>query len=94
MIGACQWIIQLGRFDIAVHIMSPGSFRAAPRVGRLERMKRVYGYLYLMKFKTGTIRIRTGVPDFSDLKFEQHDWSQYHNKANGKAVAAVLHFIN
>ena len=74
MIGACQWIIQLGRFDIAVHIMSMGSFCTAPRVGHLERMKRIYGYL--MRFKTGTIRIRTGIPDFSDLKYEQHDWSR------------------
>ena len=52
MIGSCQWIIQLGRFDIAVHIMSMGSFRTAPRVGHLERMKRIYGYL--MRFKTCT----------------------------------------
>ena len=74
MIGACQWIIQLGRFDIAVHIMSMGSFRTAPRVGHLEHMKRIYGYL--MRFKTGTIRIMTGIPDFSDLKYEQHDWSR------------------
>ena len=124
LIGACQWVVQLGRFDIAVHVMSLGSFRPAPRVGHLDRIKRVYGYL--LKFKTGTIRIRTGVPDFSDLKYEQHDWSQspyagakeltpdnlpppkgnqvrlysfadanlFHNKASGKAVTAVLHFMN
>ena len=41
MIGAAQWIIQLGRFDIAVHVMTLSSFRAQPRVGHLERMKRV-----------------------------------------------------
>ena len=23
LIGSCQWVIQLGRFDIAVHIMIP-----------------------------------------------------------------------
>ena len=78
-----------------------------------------------MRFKTGTIRISTGVPNFSDLKYVQHDWSRspyagatelipddipepkgkpirlysyadanlYHNKANGRAVTAVLHFI-
>ena len=124
LVGACQWVIQLGRFDIAVHVMSLSSFRAAPRRGHLDRMKRIYGYL--MKFKTGTIRIRTAIPDFSDLAYEEHDWSHspyagakeqlpsdlptpkgkpvrlfsyadanlYHNKMNGKAVTAVLHFIN
>ena len=39
LIGACQWVIQLGRFDIAVHVMSLGSFRPAPRVGHLDRIK-------------------------------------------------------
>ena len=74
MIGAAQWIIQLCRFDIAVHVMTLSSFRAQPRVGHLERMKRVYGYLF--KMKGGAIRIRTEMPDVSDLQFEEHDWSQ------------------
>ena len=68
------WVIRLGRFDIAVHIMSLGSYiRATPRKGHLDCTKRVYRYL--MKFKDGTIRIRTGLPDFSDLRYEKHDWS-------------------
>ena len=41
LVGACQWVIQLGRFDIAVHVMSLSSFRAAPRQGHLDWMKRI-----------------------------------------------------
>ena len=74
LVGACQWIIQLGRFDIAVHVMTMSSFRAAPRQGHLDRMKRIYGYL--MKYKDGTIRVRTAMPDLSDLAYKKHDWSQ------------------
>ena len=44
LVGSCQWVIQLGRFDIAVHIMTLSSFRTAPRIGHLTRMKRIYGY--------------------------------------------------
>ena len=74
MIGACQWVIQLGRFDIAVHIMSLSSFPAEPRQWHLDCMKRIYGYLY--KFRFATIRIRTGMPDFSDLNVIDSDhWS-------------------
>ncbi len=73
MIGACQWVIQLGRFDIAVHIMSLSSFRAKPRQGHLDRIKRIYGYLY--RFRFATIRVRTGMPDFSDLNVVDCDWS-------------------
>ena len=73
LIGACQWVIQLGRFDIAVHIMSLSSFRAEPRQGHLDRMKRFYSYLY--RFCFATICIRTDMPDFSDLNVVHSDWS-------------------
>ena len=45
MIGALQWVISLGRFDIATPIMTMSRFRVEPRVGHLERLKRIYGYL-------------------------------------------------
>jgi len=124
LVGACQWVIQLGRFDISVHVMSMSSFRAAPREGHLKRMKRIYGYI--MKYKHGIIRFDTGMPDLSDLPVHDHDWSNtpyagsteelpgnipqprgkavrittyadanlYHNVLNGKAVTAILHFLN
>ena len=31
LIGQLQWLISLGRFDIAVHVMSLSRFRAQPR---------------------------------------------------------------
>lgn len=124
LIGQAQWVIQVGRFDINVHVMSLSSFRMAPRQGHLDRIKRIYGYCW--KFKDAAIRIRTGMPDFSDLEYAKVDWSKTpyagakeetpgnippprgkavklwayhdanlcHNKLNGKAVTAVLHFIN
>ena len=94
------------------------------KVTHLDRMKRIYGYCWA--FKDATIRIRTGLPDFSDLVVPEVDWSKSvyagakedkpkdapsprgnpvrlytyadanlcHNKLNGKAVTAELHFIN
>ena len=73
LIGALQWVITLGRFDIAVHVMSMSSFRAAPRVGHLDRLKRIVGYLVKMKF--GYIRIRTDEPDYSMLDEAKYDWA-------------------
>ena len=46
----------------------------APRQGHLDRMKRIYGYCWA--FKDATIRIRTGIPDFSDLVVPEVDWSK------------------
>ena len=41
LIGQLQWLISLGRFDIAVHVMSLSRFRAQPRKGHLDRAKRI-----------------------------------------------------
>ena len=65
MIGAMQWAISISRFDIATAVMSLSSFRVAPRIGHLERCKRIYGYLH--KMRHATIRVRTDEPDFSAL---------------------------
>ena len=73
LIGALQWIVSLGRFDIAVHVMSLSSFRAMPRKGHLERVKRVYGYI--CKLKGATIRYRTDMPDLCDMDFVDQDWT-------------------
>ena len=124
LIGAMQWVITLGRFDIAVSVMTMSSFRAAPRVGHLERLKRIAGYL--LKMKHGFVRVRTDEPDYSDLQAKQYDWSHtvygnvteviptdiprplgkrvrtttyvdanlYHDWVTGRAVTAILHFVN
>ena len=72
MIGALQWVISLGRFDVATPVMTMSRFRAEPRHGHKERLKRIYGYL--RKFKDGAIRVRTGKPDYSDLEDVEYDW--------------------
>ena len=72
MIGALQWAVSLGRFDVHTAVMTMGSFRVAPREGHLQRLKRIYGYL--RKYKNGAFRIRTGIPDYSHLENVEYDW--------------------
>ena len=124
LIGQLQWLISLGCFDIAVHVMSLSRFRAQPRKGHLDRAKKNVGYLLFLP--DGAIRFRTGEPDFSSLKDQEYDWTRsvysgaceqiphditkplgkhvktthyvdanlHHDLATGKAVTAVLHFLN
>ena len=61
MIGASQWAITLGRFDILPSVMIMSRFRVAPRKGHLEKLKRTYGYL--RKWPDAAIRLRTGIAD-------------------------------
>jgi hypothetical protein len=74
LIGALQWIITLGRFDVGTSVMSMSSFRVAPKEGHLERLKRICGYL--SKMKHGYIRVRTEEPDFSDMPGVEYDWAK------------------
>ena len=74
LIGQLQWLISLGRFDIAVHVMSLSRFRAQPRKGHLDRAKRIVGYLLFLP--DGAIRFRTGEPDFSSLNDQEYDWTR------------------
>jgi hypothetical protein len=72
LIGALQWVTSLGRFDILTPVMTMAKFRAAPRKGHMDRLRRIYGYL--KKFKHGAIRVRTGMPDYSHLTKVEYDW--------------------
>jgi Reverse transcriptase (RNA-dependent DNA polymerase) len=72
MIGCLQWAVSLGRFDIHTATMTMSRFRAAPRKGHLERLKRIYGYL--RKFDSAAIRVRTAKPDFTGLPEQDFDW--------------------
>jgi hypothetical protein len=74
LIGAMQWAISIGHFDIAVHVMTMSSFRASPCHGHLERVKRMVGYL--SKFRFAELRILTDEPDFSDIEVAEYDWSK------------------
>ena len=54
--------------------MTLSFFRASPRRGHLDRVKRIYGYL--SKMRNAVIRIRTDEPDFSGLPTVEYDWEK------------------
>jgi hypothetical protein len=73
MIGALQWAITLGRFDIHIAVTTMSGFRIAPRQGHLERLKRIYGYL--KRHPDAAIRFRTGIPNHEAVEVPvTHDW--------------------
>ena len=77
LIGAVQWLITLGRFDISVGVATMGSFRAAPRKGHLDRLKRIF-LGYIKHYPDGAIRFRTGVPAHESYSTPpiNNDWAQ------------------
>ena len=55
LIGSANWIITLGRFDIAYAVSTLSRYSVAPREGHFEAMERVFGYLD--KFPDGKLVI-------------------------------------
>ena len=74
MIEKLPWIITLGRYDILAQVMSISRFRLAPKIGHLERMRRILGYL--VKTKHYAIRNRTKEPDYSHLPTLNYEWTR------------------
>ena len=75
LIGSLQWLITLGRWDTQTAVMSMSSFRALPRKGHLDRLKRMHSYVN--RFRHFMIRFRTSEPDLSELdRATKMDWDK------------------
>ena len=74
MVGQLQWAVTLGRYDILALVMSMSRFRLAPKVGHIERMKRIYGYL--SRTKHYALRFRTDEPNYMHLPDLEYDWTR------------------
>jgi hypothetical protein len=73
LIGALQWAVTLGRFDIFIGVATMSGFRISPRQGHLDRLKRMYGYL--KRQPDGAVRFRTGIPDHESRDTpKEYDW--------------------
>ena len=73
MVGQLQWLVTLGRFDIHAQVATMSMFRAPPRQGHMDRLKRIYSYA--ISSKDYAIRFRTDQPDYSFLPDQDFDWT-------------------
>ena len=73
MVGQLQWLVTLGIFDIHAQVTTMSRFRAAPRQGHMDRLKRIYSYA--IRTKDYAIRFRTEKPDYSFLPDQDFDWT-------------------
>ena len=78
--GCANWVVTLGRFDIAYAVNAFSRFSQAPQKGHLEGMKRVFGYL--KKFNKGAITIDPKYSDHSQFNIEKyHQWKEFYPDA-------------
>ena len=91
MVGQLQWAVTLGRYDVLAHVMSMSSFRLAPKVGHIERMKRIYGYL--SRTKQYALRIRTDEPNNMHLPDLEYDWTRIYDDVLEKIPKYALNLL-
>ena len=60
MIGSANWILTLGRFDIAYTLSTLSRYSMAPREGHFQAMIRLFGYL--MTYNKGMLVIDSAIP--------------------------------
>ena len=75
MVGSLQWLVAIGRWDIMTALMSLSSFRAQPRIGHLDRLKQIYGYVH--RTRAYAIKYRVDQPDVTTFDNRiKMDWSK------------------
>ena len=71
LLGVAQWIVMLGRIDIAQAVMSLSRFNAAPRAGHLKRAYRIFSYLKRRKHLAIRLDPRAPLIDHGSLRTDK-----------------------
>ena len=72
IIGGLQWCVTIGRFDIQAAVATMSRFAQAPRQGHMDRLHRICSYL--KHFADSGIRVRTEIPDLSQVPKIDFPW--------------------
>ena len=73
MVGQLQWLVTLERFDLHAQVATMSRFRAPPRQGHMDILKRIYSYAIMTR--NYAIRFRTDQPEYSFLPDQDFDWT-------------------
>ena len=78
LLGSANWIITLGRFDIAYAVNTLSRYSMAPREGHLKAMMRILGYLRTMP--KGKILIDPNEPSIRQKAMisKNQDWIEFY----------------
>jgi hypothetical protein len=76
LIGSANWMITLGRFDIAYATNAMARFGMKPQQGHLKAMLRLFGYIKW--HPKGQIIVDTNYMDWNPCQVEEHDWTKFY----------------
>jgi hypothetical protein len=71
LIGAL-WVVQLGRIDIITAVMTMSRFRAAPRQGHMDRVRRIHGFINKMSMRLSAYVLKTTPTSRNQVRLGEH----------------------
>ena len=76
LIGTLRWACEIGRVDILLEVTLMSSYSAMPRLGHLENVLHIFGYL--KSHKKFRVCFDSSSPQFSPNKFKEYDWEEFY----------------
>jgi hypothetical protein len=75
-ISVLRWIVELGRLDIYVHVSFLSSYLTNPRVGHMEALYYIFGYL--KSHDRSTMVFDDAPLLWKDADFPSYDWQEFY----------------
>jgi hypothetical protein len=79
LIGILRWAIEIGRIDILLEVSLLSSHLALPRIGHLQAVYRVFGYLKQVPKRR--LYFDPKKPTISEDRFQMFDWEDFYRDA-------------
>ena len=76
LIGVLRWAVELGRVDILLETALLSTHLAMPRIGHLNQVYRMFGYLKLHPKRK--LAFDAMHPRINEKMFQQHDWYDFY----------------
>ena len=78
-IGILRWAVELGRVDILLEVSLLSSHLALPRVGHLNQVYRIFGYL--KQYPKRKLAFDAQHPRISEKMFRKYEWCDFYRDA-------------
>ena len=79
LIGVLRWAVELGRVDILLEVALLSSQMALPRIGHLQQVYHIFGYL--KNSPRRRLYYDPDYPQISEERFNSYDWEDFYKDA-------------
>lgn len=88
MTGILRWIVELGQIDIGYEASAISSHTALPRLGHLEKVFLIFGYL--KHHSNARLIFDPSYPNIEYERFPENDWEQFYGKVSEELPHNIL----